>query len=101
MQIKQNEAEARRAEGEGEAAYVEITGRAEATKAQAIGLAEAKAVEALGVARATGFEEQRRAIGEGATAVVARAISAWCGADGRGARASFSSLRCRASCNSS
>ncbi|MBM3659550.1 MAG: hypothetical protein FJW95_08590 [Actinobacteria bacterium] len=71
VQIKQNEAEARRAEGEGEAAYVEITGRAEATKVEAIGLAEAKAVEALGVARATGFEEQRRAIGEGATAVVA------------------------------
>jgi len=71
VQIKQNQAEARRAEGEGEAAYVELTGRAEATKVQAIGLAEAKAVEALGVARATGFEEQRRAIGEGATAVVA------------------------------
>ncbi len=55
VQIKQNEAEARRAEGEGEAAYVEVTGRAEATKVQAIGLAEAKAVEALGVARATGL----------------------------------------------
>ena len=71
VQIKQNEAEARRAEAQGEAAYVELTGRAEATKVEAIGLAEAKAVEALGVARATGFEEQRRAIGEGATAVVA------------------------------
>jgi hypothetical protein len=71
VQIKQNEAEARRAEGEGEAAYVEITGLAEATRVQAIGLAEAKAVEALGVARATGFEEQRQAIGEGPTAIVA------------------------------
>jgi len=71
VQIKQNEAEARRAEGEGEAAFVELTGRAEATRVQAIGLAEAKAVEALGVARATGFEEQRHAIGEGATAIVA------------------------------
>jgi regulator of protease activity HflC (stomatin/prohibitin superfamily) len=71
VQIKQNEAEARRAEAQGEGAFVELTGRAEATKVEAIGLAEAKAVEALGVARATGFEEQRRAIGEGATAVVA------------------------------
>jgi hypothetical protein len=71
VQIKQNEAEARRAEGEGEAAYVELTGRAEATRVQAIGLAEAKAVEALGIARATGFEEQRQAIGEGPTAIVA------------------------------
>ena len=71
VEIKQNEAEARRAEAEGEAAYVELTGRAEATRVEAIGLAEAKAVEALGVARATGFEEQRQAIGEGATAVVA------------------------------
>jgi hypothetical protein len=71
VQIKQNQAEARRAEGEGEAAYVELTGRAEATRVQAIGLAEAKAVEALGIARATGFEEQRQAIGEGPTAIVA------------------------------
>jgi regulator of protease activity HflC (stomatin/prohibitin superfamily) len=71
VQIKQNQAEARRAEGEGEGAYVEITGRAEATRVEAIGLAEAKAVEALGIARATGFEEQRQAIGEGPTAIVA------------------------------
>jgi hypothetical protein len=71
VQIKQNEAQARRAEGEGEAAYVELTGHAEATRVQAIGLAEAKAVEALGIARATGFEEQRQAIGEGPTAIVA------------------------------
>jgi regulator of protease activity HflC (stomatin/prohibitin superfamily) len=71
VQIKQNDAEARRAEAQGDAAYVELTGRAEATKVEAIGLAEAKAVEALGVARATGFEEQRHAIGRGATAVVA------------------------------
>ena len=71
VQIKSNEAQARRAEAEGEAAYVELTGRAEATRVEAIGLAEAKAVEALGVARATGFEEQRQAIGEGPTAIVA------------------------------
>ena len=41
------------------------------TRVEAIGLAEAKAAEALGLARATGFEAQREAIGEGATAVVA------------------------------
>src|SRR5262249_34464625 len=71
VQIKQNEAEARRAEGEGEAAYVQVTGRAEATRGEAIGLAEGKAVGALGIAGATGFEEQRQAIGEGPTAIVA------------------------------
>lgn len=71
VQIKTNEAQARRAEAEGEAAYVELTGKAEATRVQAIGLAEAKAVEALGVARATGFEEQVHAIGQGSTAIVA------------------------------
>ncbi len=69
--IKQNEAQAREAEARGEASYVELTGRAEATKTQAIGLAEAKAVEALGLARAEGFQAQREAIGELATALVA------------------------------
>ncbi|MEX1007130.1 MAG: SPFH domain-containing protein [Acidimicrobiia bacterium] len=71
VQIKANEAEARENEGKGEAAYVELTGRAEATKVQAIGLAEAKATEALGLARAIGFEAQTKALGGGATAVVA------------------------------
>ena len=71
VQIKANEAEARENEGKGEAAYVELTGRAEATKVQAIGLAEAKATEALGLARAIGFEAQTKALGSGATAVVA------------------------------
>ena len=50
---------------------MELTGRAEATKVQAIGLAEAKATEALGLARAIGFEAQTKALGSGATAVVA------------------------------
>jgi regulator of protease activity HflC (stomatin/prohibitin superfamily) len=71
VQIKANEAEARENEGKGEAAYVELTGRAEATKVEAIGLAEAKATEALGLARAIGFEAQTKALGSGATAVVA------------------------------
>ena len=52
VEIKQNQAKAREAEAQGEAAYVELTGKAEATKTQAIGLAEAKAVEALGIAAA-------------------------------------------------
>lgn len=48
-----------------------LTGQAEADPTQAIGLAEAKATEALGLAKATGFEAQREAIGELATAAVA------------------------------
>ncbi len=71
IQIQSNEADARAAQARGEAAYVELTGRAQATKTEAIGLAEAKAVEALGLARAQGFDAQRRAIGELATALVA------------------------------
>ena len=71
VQIKTNQAEAREAEGKGEAAYVQITGQAEASKVQAIGLAQAKATEALGLARATGFEAQKEALGEAATALVA------------------------------
>ncbi len=71
IDIKANEAQARQATARGEAAYVELTGKAEATRTEAIGLAEAKAVEALGLARAQGFDAQRRAIGEMATALVA------------------------------
>jgi uncharacterized membrane protein YqiK len=71
VEIQKNRADARREEATGEAAYVELTGRAEATKVEAIGLAEAKATEALGVARATGFEAQKEALGETATALVA------------------------------
>jgi regulator of protease activity HflC (stomatin/prohibitin superfamily) len=71
VQIKSNEAEARQAEGRGEAAYVQLTGEGEAAKVQAIGLAEAKATEALGLARAVGFEAQKEALGGAATALVA------------------------------
>jgi uncharacterized membrane protein YqiK len=71
VEIQKNRADARREEGTGEAAYVELTGRAEATKVEAVGIAEARATEALGVARATGFEAQKEALGETATALVA------------------------------
>jgi len=71
VEINRNQAEARRAEADGEAAYIQLTGQAQADRTQAIGLAEAKAAEALGLARAAGFEAQREAIGEGATAMVA------------------------------
>jgi uncharacterized membrane protein YqiK len=71
VEISRNQAEAREAAASGDAAYVRLTGQAEADKAQALGLAEARATEALGLARAAGFEAQRNAIGEGATAIVA------------------------------
>lgn len=71
VEIEQNRANARQAEAQGEAAYVELTGKAEATRVEAIGLANATATEALGVARATGFEAQKEALGETATALVA------------------------------
>jgi SPFH domain / Band 7 family len=71
VEIEQNRANAREAEAQGEAAYVELTGKAEATRVEAIGLANATATEALGVARATGFEAQKQALGETATALVA------------------------------
>jgi regulator of protease activity HflC (stomatin/prohibitin superfamily) len=70
VDIKRNEAAAREAEATGQAAFVRLTGEAEASKVQAVGLAEAKAVEALGLARARGFEEQKKALGQAATALV-------------------------------
>jgi regulator of protease activity HflC (stomatin/prohibitin superfamily) len=71
VEIEQNRANARTAEAQGEASYVELTGKAEATRVEAIGLANATATEALGVARAAGFEAQKEALGETATALVA------------------------------
>ena len=47
VEINRNQASARKAEAEGQAAYVEMTGRAEATKVEAIGLAEAAKAEAM------------------------------------------------------
>ncbi len=71
VDIKASEAKAREQEATGEAAYVRLTGQAEADRTQAVGLAEAKATEALGLARAAGYDAQREAIGEVATAAVA------------------------------
>ena len=70
VEIKRNQAQAREAEATGQAAYTRLTGEAEAAKVQAIGLAQAKATEALGLARAKGFEEQKKALGPTATALV-------------------------------
>jgi uncharacterized membrane protein YqiK len=71
VDISTNQARAREAAANGEAAYVRLTGQAEADRTQALGLAEARATEALGLARAAGFDAQRDAIGEAATALVA------------------------------
>jgi regulator of protease activity HflC (stomatin/prohibitin superfamily) len=93
IDINRNQAQARAAQADGEAAYVtttaqaeatkvEVLGRAEATKVaaigaaeasrtQAVGLADATATRALGLARAEGFDAQRHALGEAATALVA------------------------------
>jgi uncharacterized membrane protein YqiK len=73
VDISGNEARAREAQANGEAAYVRLTGQAEADKKQAIGLAEAKAVEAIGLARAAGFQAQTDAIGPMPTSLVALA----------------------------
>jgi uncharacterized membrane protein YqiK len=71
VDISTNQAQAREAEAGGEAAYVRLTGQAEADRTQALGLAEARAAEALGLAKAAGYEAQRDAIGDVATAMVA------------------------------
>jgi uncharacterized membrane protein YqiK len=71
VDISTNQARAREAEATGEAAYVRLTGQAEADRTQAVGLAEARATEALGLARAAGYQAQRDAIGDAATALVA------------------------------
>jgi uncharacterized membrane protein YqiK len=80
--IKENDALARKAEAEGQAAYtrttgeadahvVQVRGNAEAHVVKAKGEAEAAAIEAQGVARAIGYEKQREALGSEATALVA------------------------------
>jgi uncharacterized membrane protein YqiK len=82
IQIKQNDAQARKADAEGAAAYTRTTGEADAHVVkvkgesdayviQAKGQAEATAIEAQGIARATGYEKQREALGSEATALVA------------------------------
>src|SRR6185312_6612371 len=80
--IKQNDAEARKADAGGAAAYatttgeaeahvVKVKGEAQAAVVKATGEAEAAAIEAQGVARAIGYEKQREALGSEATALVA------------------------------
>jgi len=59
VEIKTNNANARHAEGRGEAAYIEQTGKAQGAQ-----------VEAVGMARAKGYEAQVRALGQGPTAAV-------------------------------
>jgi uncharacterized membrane protein YqiK len=82
IKIRQNDAEARKAEAEGTAAYarttgeadahvVKVKGEAQAHVVKATGEAEAAAIEAQGVARAIGYEKQRAALGSEATALVA------------------------------
>jgi uncharacterized membrane protein YqiK len=71
VDINRNRADAREEQGRGESAFVELTGKGEAARVEALGLAEAKATEALGLARAAGFEAQKEALGQAATALVA------------------------------
>src|SRR6266704_1365681 len=71
VDINRARADARKAEADGEAAFVELTGAAEGSRRRAIGLGEAAAAEALGLARAKGYEAQVASLGSGPTAAVA------------------------------
>jgi hypothetical protein len=70
VDIETNNADARKAEADGEAAYIRGTGSARGAEVEAVGLARAKGVEAVGLARAKGFEEQVKALGPVATSLV-------------------------------
>jgi SPFH domain / Band 7 family len=59
VEIKTNEATARKAEADGEAAYIRETGMARGAE-----------IEAVGLARAKGYEAQQTALGREATAIV-------------------------------
>ena len=59
IEIKSNNSNARKAEGDGEAYYIRETGSARGAE-----------VEAVGLARAKGFEAQVRALGANATVLV-------------------------------
>jgi regulator of protease activity HflC (stomatin/prohibitin superfamily) len=59
VEIKSNEAEARKREAEGEATYIRETGAARGAE-----------VEAVGLARANAYNEQAAALGAGATSLV-------------------------------
>src|SRR5260370_31091814 len=71
VDINRARADARKAEADGEAAFVELTGAAEGSRRRAIGLGDAAATQALGLARAKGYEAQIRSLGAGPTAAVA------------------------------
>jgi uncharacterized membrane protein YqiK len=71
VDINRARANARKAEADGEAAFVRVTGEAEGSRRRAIGLGEAAAVEALGLAKAKGYEAQVRSLGSTPTAAVA------------------------------
>src|SRR5258707_1270049 len=71
VDINRARADARKAEADGEAAFVELTGAAEGSRRRAIGLGDAAATQALGLARAKGYEAQTRSLGAGPTAAVA------------------------------
>jgi uncharacterized membrane protein YqiK len=59
MEIKKNNAQARKSEAEGEAAYISETGRAKGAE-----------VEAVGLAKAMAYQKQVEALGQDATALV-------------------------------
>ena len=70
VEIKANNADARKAEADGEAEFIRRTGAAQGAEVEAVGLARAKALEATGLARARGYEAQVSALGQGATTAV-------------------------------
>lgn len=81
VDIKINNAAARKADAEGESVYIRQIGaaKAEARKAEAdgeaaylreTGLAKGAEVEAVGLARAAGFQAQKEALGPNATALM-------------------------------
>src|SRR5215831_12778889 len=71
VDINRARANARKAEADGEAAFVRVTGEAEGSRRRAIGLGDAAAVEALGLARAKGYEAQVNSLGSAPTAAIA------------------------------
>src|SRR5207248_2963316 len=71
VDINRARANARKAEADGEAAFVRVTGEAEGSRRRSIGLGDAAAVEALGLAKARGYEAQVASLGSTPTAAVA------------------------------
>ena len=71
VDINRSRADARKAEADGEAGYVRVTGDAEGSRRRAIGLGDAAAVEALGLAKARGYQAQVESLGSGPTAAIA------------------------------